>query len=290
MLLRNAIFFCAPLLLPGRILWALDPGRSITQYMQTNWVVEDGLPQSAVVAIQQTRDGYLWIGTVEGLARFDGIKFTIYDKINTPSLQSHYITSIYEDRSGTLRFGSYSGDLYSMKAKNVRRHPLFRSPVNFLFEDSTGMLWAGSKEGVKCLRNDQPVSCPVTVKGEARALVEHRGRFWIATSEGLVEFHNGKTTVSTTREGLPTDQITSLMMDTQGVHSIRSNEAGLILWDGQKKILANKRNKPFLGGRTSVPAIGLFPGDGGDGSGVSGVSRLVISSNTIVVHGIGYQA
>ena len=67
---------------------ALDPRKSITQYALQVWKTENGLPQNAIQAIAQTRDGYLWLGTERGLVRFDGVQFTVFDKGNTPGLQN----------------------------------------------------------------------------------------------------------------------------------------------------------------------------------------------------------
>lgn len=53
-------------------------------YSVKTWTTEDGLPQNSVIAMTQTRDGYLWLGTLRGLARFDGVRFTVFDEDNTP--------------------------------------------------------------------------------------------------------------------------------------------------------------------------------------------------------------
>ena len=59
---------------------ALDPRKSLTQYSRQVWTQQDGLPQDTIRAIAQTTDGYLWVGTDEGLARFDGYEFVVFDK------------------------------------------------------------------------------------------------------------------------------------------------------------------------------------------------------------------
>jgi len=73
------------------------------------WTAEDGLPQSRVACLKQTRDGYLWIGTQAGLARFDGLRFTVYNKFNTPEMVSDAINALAEDSEGTLWIGTRSG-------------------------------------------------------------------------------------------------------------------------------------------------------------------------------------
>ena len=62
----------------------VDRDRALTQLGIDVWHLRQGLPQGTVTAITQTRDGYLWLGTEEGLARFDGVRFAIFDRKNTP--------------------------------------------------------------------------------------------------------------------------------------------------------------------------------------------------------------
>ena len=89
------VFF---LLLGGsETVMALDSSRDLTQYGHEVWLTENGLPQNTVHSIAQTRDGYIWIGTEEGLARFDGIRFTVFDKQNTAQLKSNYIRALLAD-------------------------------------------------------------------------------------------------------------------------------------------------------------------------------------------------
>jgi PAS domain S-box-containing protein len=74
----------------------------VTKYLIDSWETEDGLPQNSVISIAQTPDGYLWFGTFTGLARFDGVKFTVYDPSNTPALPSPCAVRLYVDRQGRL--------------------------------------------------------------------------------------------------------------------------------------------------------------------------------------------
>src|SRR5436190_12994766 len=58
------------------------------QYRFDNWTTDNGLPQNSVNAITQTRDGYLWFTTSDGLVRFDGVRFTIFDQSNTKEFKT----------------------------------------------------------------------------------------------------------------------------------------------------------------------------------------------------------
>src|SRR5882724_3946843 len=88
---------------------ALDPSVQPSQYVLDNWQIPEGLPQSSAQAIARTPDGYLWVGTQEGLARFDGVRFTVFDTGNEPALPDKYISVLFVDRAGRLWIGTRSG-------------------------------------------------------------------------------------------------------------------------------------------------------------------------------------
>ncbi len=76
------------------------------QYRFDNWTADDGLPQNSVYSIAQTSDGYLWLATVDGLARFDGARFTVFNKSNSPGIINNRFTALYEDARGDLWAGT----------------------------------------------------------------------------------------------------------------------------------------------------------------------------------------
>src|SRR5262249_26189389 len=102
-LLRPCIFLC------------LCSITTFAQYRIDHWTTDNGLPQNTVRSIVQTRDGYLWLTTFDGLARFDGVRFTVFDKSNTPAITNNRITALYEDRDGTLWIGAEQGELVSYR-------------------------------------------------------------------------------------------------------------------------------------------------------------------------------
>src|SRR5258707_10947167 len=96
---------------------ALDPERDLFQFNQQIWLAENGLPQNTVHSVTQGQDGYIWIATEEGLARFDGIKFTVFDKQNTPELKSNDVRVLLEDRRGALWIGTADGLVRLLEGK-----------------------------------------------------------------------------------------------------------------------------------------------------------------------------
>ncbi len=127
--------------------WALDPSRTITQYRHDFWQIGDGLPQNSALAIQQTPDGYLWISTQEGLARFDGLQFTIFDPSNTPELESKNIWHLAVDSAGALWVGSESGvAFYREGAFHQVEDPQLRTArILSLLAARDGTLWVSSQ-------------------------------------------------------------------------------------------------------------------------------------------------
>ena len=122
---------------------ALDPHKSPTQYSRTVWTQEHGLPQDTIRAIAQTNDGYLWLGTDEGLARFDGYDFTNFNKSNS-ELPSNSITALAASSDGSLWIGTSNGltQYRDRKFKTfTTKAGLPDDAITNLYTDHEGVLW-----------------------------------------------------------------------------------------------------------------------------------------------------
>ena len=108
------------------------------------WSTGDGLPENAVIALTQTRDGYLWVGTQGGLARFDGNSFTPFNVNNTPGLPDDVIVFLYEDSRTNLWVGTHNGALCLIQ-NGALKHTFNLSGANGkitgAFEDKDHTLW-----------------------------------------------------------------------------------------------------------------------------------------------------
>jgi len=129
---------------------ALDPAKAVTQYLHEVWQTEQGLPQNTVQAIAEMPDGYLWLGTREGLARFDGVRFTVFDIRTTPELGHNFVLCLLADSKG-LWIGTAGGGVVRLESGRFTRYAdesgLPSEHVSALLEDRQGRLWVGTDGG-----------------------------------------------------------------------------------------------------------------------------------------------
>lgn len=123
---------------------AFSQGTELQNYVTTQFGMEEGLPQSTVNHIIQTRDGYIWLATFGGLVRFDGVSFTTYDRSNTKGMRSDRILHLFEDSKGAIWMGTEDGFL---KFENgectsylIEENSFVYSP-SMVKEDPRGTLW-----------------------------------------------------------------------------------------------------------------------------------------------------
>lgn len=165
-------------------------------YFPRSWTTDDGLPDNAVTAVVQTRDGYLWLGTYDGLARFDGAHFTTFNSANEPNLQSDRITSLYEDAQGVLWIGHERGDLTSyhngkFTALNVHA-PGIRRKITGIGTDNVGDVWMLSEEGTLVRVRDGATFAVPNTDGVVAMARDGAGRLWVASGGRLTFLADGR--------------------------------------------------------------------------------------------------
>lgn len=208
----------------------------MTQYVHDQWTSETGLPQNVVNAVYQGRDGYLWIATQEGLARFDGVQFHIYDKDTAPGLRENHLWSLGEDTNGDIWVGTNGSGLAHLHNGSfesfTRKDGLAGDFVFCIYRDKTGVMWVGTDNGLSQVR-DRKVLAPrdaPAFRGESvkAILMDRNGTLWIGTEgNGLKRVQNGRTTVFDTSNGLPSNIIHSLQEDRDGAMWIATFGGGL---------------------------------------------------------------
>jgi signal transduction histidine kinase/ligand-binding sensor domain-containing protein len=137
------------------------PSSGLAQYRFDAWTTENGLPNNWVVAIRQTHDGYLWLATQDGLARFDGVRFHVFSKVNVPEMTSNKFSygALWEDHQGTLWMGTTDGGV-------IRYH-------DGVFTSLT-------------MRDGLPSNHVIRIDGDTA------GSIWIFTTSGVVQWRDGR--------------------------------------------------------------------------------------------------
>jgi signal transduction histidine kinase/ligand-binding sensor domain-containing protein len=205
---------------------ALQPDRAISQYAHRAWRIEDGLPNSVARSLLQTDDGYLWIATYDGLARFNGDTFTRFDKNNLPGLRRDTVLGLLKARDGALWIGTNGGGAYRMVGGKLqslsRAQGLPSEVVGALAQSRDGTVWIGTSAGL-CAFRDGKIVQTVTTKnglrsGSILALAESSdGTLWVGTrGGGLHSVRNGVAYPTGTSEGIIGNSVLALWSDADG--------------------------------------------------------------------------
>jgi class 3 adenylate cyclase/ligand-binding sensor domain-containing protein len=181
---------------------ALAPDRALTQLQTEAWGADEGLPQSRVEAVAQTRDGHLWFGTQEGLARFDGVTFTTVGR-GPDALPDADVRSLAPAVDGGLWVGTRRGGLAhvdrDLRVRTFGTDAGLPSPaVAALAVEPDGAVWAGTFDGLCRLAPDADrFQCLGEADGlptsYVRALLLGRdGTLWVGTRGGLARIAAGR--------------------------------------------------------------------------------------------------
>ena len=157
---------------------ALDPARPLDLYALDVW--REGLPQYMVRTIVQTRDGYLWLGTMEGLVRFNGIDFEVFDTRNTPAMTDQRIHTLFEDNAGTLWIGTFGGGV--VRERDGKFERIGSGDAIAIRQAHDGSVWVGGTNAITRYRGTHATH--YALAGDVNALAEG----WAGTSKGLFRF------------------------------------------------------------------------------------------------------
>lgn len=132
-------------------IFSLDQQKNISQYLIDSYSTADGLPQNSILSIVQTDDGYLWMGTYEGLVRYNGLDFETFNKKNVSNIKNNSISSLCKDSKNRLWIGTPDGLICYRNEKFVRYSVEDGLVGNFIlkiYEDSNKKIWIGTTDGL----------------------------------------------------------------------------------------------------------------------------------------------
>jgi ligand-binding sensor domain-containing protein/signal transduction histidine kinase len=218
-------------LLAGLPASALDPGRRLTQYLQRIWQTRQGLPQSSILAIHQTRDGYLWLGTADGLVRFDGVRFTSPEDLDGLALPKMSVRQLAEDSRGGLWIATSNAGIFRIENGSVARFSrpdgLPSDNVACLFRGQSGDLWACTETGLVQITDGKIRVFP---SGEPAAAAAQRkdGAIWLGGEGPDLSIWNGKQFTVYSLHSLPRYARVQAMLSTSDDALWIGTTAGLI--------------------------------------------------------------
>ena len=176
-----------------------------TDYSLTTWGLTEGLAASAIWAIVQTEEGYLWLGTDAGPIRFDGVRFVPWDELGLPPLPSVAIRALSSARDGSVWFGfGAPGGVMRLHKGEVQHYGasegLEGGAVTMLFEHPDGTLWAGNPRGLHRLVANRWEQFNEGVPATAvyTAYLDRSGSFLVGTALGTFRRAPGETTFEQT--------------------------------------------------------------------------------------------
>ncbi len=230
----------------------LDPQKRLTQYILEVWREDQGLPQNAVQTILQTRDGYLWFGSQEGVVRFDGVRFTVFDKQHTAGIKENNVYALCEDKDGKLWIGTYVGGVSVYEKgvfKNYGKEQGIDGDVATIAQDSKGTIWAGSNNGLFRFNAQSDKFEKVSGNGAPEGVFVSRiketkdGVLLLSTQQGFFTMTGGTFRRYTKADGLVHERVNDVFYNARNGEIWLATDEGIQKFDnGQFSTLYNKDN------------------------------------------------
>ncbi|MCO6472388.1 MAG: PAS domain S-box protein [Melioribacteraceae bacterium] len=206
------------------------------QYNLETFTTSDGLPQNSVEAILQSSNYYLWLGTQEGIAKFDGYQFQIFNKKNTEAIKHNYFSTIFEDSQGNIWLGTIGGGLVNYNGVEFKSYTIEDGlPSNFIrsvAEDRFGALWIGTDNGLRLFYEGKLIEPETQVFKEANIhsiIRDKNDQMWLDVEGiGLFVLDTAIVRRYTFLDGLPKTSINKIFNASDGSIWIGTNGSGLV--------------------------------------------------------------
>jgi ligand-binding sensor domain-containing protein len=216
--------------------FALDPHKSIGQYRHNFWVRQNGLPANGINVALQTPDGYFWLGTAEGLFRFDGVSFKEIPTGTKNEESCETITSLCESPDGSLWIGTGYCGLRKYTDGKIsaysRKEGFLDTEIHGLLESREGYLYIATSIGLFTLREGKFVPVLLNPNYITALSQDSTGKIWVGTHLGIRILQSGSSKIVdsiTTANGLPNDVTTFIYTDREGTIWIGTAN-GLVQW------------------------------------------------------------
>ncbi|HAS44524.1 MAG TPA: hypothetical protein DCS93_28860 [Microscillaceae bacterium] len=212
--------------------YGLSPKKFISQFQCDVWQKPQGLPQNSISSITQGHNGYIWLATYEGVARFDGVEFKTFNTSNVEALRTSGALVVYEDHGKNLWLGTDSGGLTKMKngkfTTYTKANGLPNDAITALVETADSTLWIGTRRGLAKFKNGKFRSYfrrdGLPSDRINTLYVTQDNTLWIGTNRGVCSYSNNTFTDYSNKILLLSRNVTSLLEDKNeqiwiGTHS-----------------------------------------------------------------------
>ncbi|WP_192457141.1 ligand-binding sensor domain-containing diguanylate cyclase [Musicola keenii] len=229
--------FYGLVMFPSGTAWAQNARIPLSEYFFETWSTKDGLPHNSINAIAQTREGYLWFGTWEGFARYNGQSFRLFERGAETGLPDSGIQALIAEPDGGLLVAGARGGLSSYQNDIWQPYAPAPTMINSVMRDQAGNLWMTMPgRGVifrptaeKSAAQDQQIIDNVTAY---KIVEDDNGTVWVATDNGLYQVIDHKATLVPFASGLPQVRVFSLLVTRDGTLLV-GTEKGVWKRDGQ---------------------------------------------------------
>ena len=203
-------------------------------YIHRGWSSDEGLPQNSVYSIAQDKDGFIWIGTAEGLVKFDGAEFELFDKYSNSNFISNVILSLFENDDGCLWIGIKAGGIVRKCGEEFthfsKDHGLTSDTVTAIVSDGKKILFGTFGGGVTVYENGKFKAFSKNSflpDSFIYDMIYTNDTLYVATDDGLYAIKDDKVVKYAESEGLPELNIRALFMDSNDNLWVGTSDSGL---------------------------------------------------------------
>ena len=225
----------------------------LSEYVSRVWTATDGLPGNTITDIIQDEKGYIYIGTYDGLVRFDGVEFFVINKTTCPEFNVVSARCVFQDSKGNLWIGSNDEGLVKFSQDKIQlftiQDGLPSNSVRDIVEDKYGNIWIGTTSGVVFINNHNQVVAPLGSSDKELFVRElycdTANRIWIScsNSKGLYIYSSGVFEKFHGYPQLANNIVTSIAQDSTGAFWFGLISGGVIkLKDGEVSVLGKEQN------------------------------------------------
>lgn len=229
--------------MPFPIFASKQPSLPLNEYFAQTWDTRDGLPHNGINALAQSKDGYLWVATWEGLARFNGREFQVFTRGSAPNLPDSAIRSLYANNQGDLLVAGARGGISERKGRSWKpAKPAKTLVISSIYDNQEG-IWLGLEEQGLIYR-DPNTSKDITVIDNLRVsqiTQDQDNNLWVATSKGLYQVRNKNEVMHYgSNMGLPKSPVFSVMVSHKNILYI-GTRAGVFRLENNKFIALDEQ-------------------------------------------------